>query len=115
MRILNAGARFQRLLWASTGTKDPKASDILYVQALALPFTVNTMPEASLKALAAHKEFGEAPSAQADEVLAEFAKAGIDTGGLAAQLLEEGVASFAKSWGDLLDCIASKSESLTAA
>jgi transaldolase len=60
-RILNAGARSQRLLWASTGTKDPKASNILYVQALAKPFTVNTMPEATLKALAAeHKEFGEA-------------------------------------------------------
>jgi transaldolase len=58
-RILNAGARPQRLLWASTGTKDPKASNILYVEALALPFTINTMPEATLKALAAHEEFGE--------------------------------------------------------
>jgi transaldolase len=114
-RILNAGARSQRLLWASTGTKDPKASDILYVQALALPFTVNTMPEATLKALAAHEEFGEALPAQADVVLAEFAKAGIDTDAVAAQLLGEGVASFAKSWKDLLDCIASKSEALKAA
>jgi transaldolase len=115
LRILNAGARSQRLLWASTGTKDPKASDILYVQALALPFTVNTMPEATLKALAAHEAFGEAPPAQAAEMLAEFAKAGIDTDGVAAQLLEEGVASFAKSWNDLLDCIASKSQKLKAA
>jgi len=114
-RILNAGARSQRLLWASTGTKDPKASNILYVEALAFPFTINTMPEATLKALAAHEEFGEAPPAHADEVLAEFAKAGIDTGAVAAQLLREGVASFAKSWDDLLACIASKSEKLKAA
>jgi transaldolase len=115
LRILNAGARSQRLLWASTGTKDPQASNILYVQALALPFTVNTMPEATLKALAAHKEFGEEAPAQANEVLAEFAKAGIDTDGVADQLLGEGVTSFAKSWNDLLDCIASKSQSLKAA
>jgi transaldolase len=115
LRILNAGARSQRLLWASTGTKDPKASDILYVQALAWPFTVNTMPEATLKALAAHEEFDEALPAQADEVLAEFAKAGIDTDAVAAQLLEEGVSSFAKSWNDLLGCIASKSQILKAA
>jgi transaldolase len=114
-RILNAGARSQRLLWASTGTKDPKASNILYVQALARPITVNTMPEATLKALAAHEEFSEALPSPVDEVLAEFAKAGIDTEGVAAQLLGEGVASFAKSWKDLLDCIASKSEALKAA
>jgi transaldolase len=115
LRILNEGARPQRLVWASTGTKDPKASNILYVEALALPFTINTMPEATLKALAAHEEFGEAAPAQANEVLAEFAKAGIDTNGVAAQLLGEGVASFAKSWNDLLDCIASKSQILKAA
>jgi transaldolase len=114
-RILNAGARSQRLLWASTGTKDPKASDILYVQALALPFTVNTMPEATLKALAAHEEFGEALPSNHGEKLAEFATAGIDTGAVAAQLLEEGVTSFAKSWKDLLACIASKSQVLKAA
>jgi len=108
-RILNAGARSQRLLWASTGTKDPKASNILYVQALALPFTVNTMPEVTLKALAVHEEFGEALPTNTDKVFAEFAKAGIDTDAVAAQLLKEGVTSFAKSWNDLLDCIASKS------
>jgi transaldolase len=73
------------------------------------------MPEATLKALAAHEEFYEALPAQAGEVLAEFVKAGIDTDGVAAQLLGEGVASFAKSWKDLLDCIASKSEALKAA
>ena len=114
-RILNAGAHPQRLLWASTGTKDPKASEILYVQALALPFTVNTMPEVTLKALADHEEFGEALPAHDGEVLAEFAKAGIDSGEVAAQLLGEGVASFAKSWDDLLACISSKSEKLKAA
>ena len=113
--ILNGGARPQRLLWASTETKDPKASKILYVQSLALPSTINTMPEATLKALAAHEEFGEALHEDNDKLLAEFAKAGIDTNAVAAQLLEEGIASFAKSWNDLLDCIASKSEALKAA
>ena len=114
-RILNAGAHQQRLLWASTGTKDPNASEILYVKALAKPFTVNTMPEGTLNALAAHEEFNEASFADAGEVLAEFAKAGIDTDTVAARLLSEGVASFAKSWDDLLACIASKSETLAAA
>lgn len=112
-RILNAGARPQRLLWASTGTKDPKASDILYVEALALPFTINTVPEKTLKAIAGHKEFGEASPANFETVLTEFAKAGIDTNALATQLLSEGVASFAKSWKELLGCIASKTEALT--
>jgi transaldolase len=114
-RILNAGAHSQRLLWASTGTKDPKASDILYVQALAKPFTVNTMPEATLNALAEHEAFGEALTMDADAVLANFTQAGIDTDGLAAQLLEEGIASFEKSWNDLLACIESKSDALNAA
>ena len=114
-RIQNAGARPQRLLWASTGTKDPKASSILYVQALALPSTINTMPEATLNALAAHSEFGEAPRGNHDTIFTEFAIAGINTDAVAAQLLREGVASFAKSWNDLLDCIASKSQTLKAA
>jgi transaldolase len=114
-RILNEGARPQRLLWASTGTKDPKASNILYVQALALPSTINTMPEATLKALAAHEEFGEALSEDNGRMLAEFKNAGIDADAVAAQLLEEGIASFAKSWNDLLECIAAKSEALKAA
>jgi len=113
-RIQNAGARPQRLLWASTGTKDPKASNILYVQALALPSTINTMPEATLNALAAHRGFGEALPENNDKVLAEFAMAGIDTDAVAAQLLEEGVVSFAKSWNDLLDCMASKGGALKA-
>jgi transaldolase len=114
-RVYNLGARRQRLLWASTGTKDPKASDILYVKALAAPFTVNTMPENTLKALAAHTELGEllpADGGDCEEVLAQFAKAGIDIDVLAAQLQEEGARSFAKSWNDLMSVISSKCASL---
>src|SRR5256714_5108408 len=99
-RAYNAGARPQRLLWASTGTKDPKASDILYVKALAAPFTVNTMPEATLKALAEHTELGSilpADGGDCEEVLAQFTKAGIDVNALAAQLQDEGAKSFVKS------------------
>ena len=117
-RILNAGASSQRLLWASTGTKDPKASDILYIRALAAPFTVNTMPEATLKALADHGDIGETLPADANvshEVLARFTKAGIDFDVLGAQLLDEGAKSFGKSWTDLMECIASKSKTLRAA
>jgi transaldolase len=114
-RIFNAGARPQRLLWASTGTKDPAASDILYVHALVAPFTVNTMPEVTLKALADHGDISATLPMRArycDEVLAEFAKAGIDTDALAAQLLGEGTRAFVNSWNELLECIASKSEEL---
>ncbi len=117
-RIFNDGARAQRLLWASTGTKDPKASDLLYVNALAAPFTVNTMPEATLKALADHGDIdGALPTGagKGDEVLAEFTKAGIDADAVAAQLLDEGAASFDKSWDELMKVIASKSETLRAA
>jgi transaldolase len=111
-RAANAGARAQRLLWASTGTKDPKASDILYVKALASPFTVNTMPEGTLKAFADHGAIGEMlkpDGGNSERVLAGFAKAGIDVDGLAAQLQKEGAASFVKSWNDLMACIESKS------
>jgi transaldolase len=114
-RLFNAGARPQRLLWASTGTKDPKASDILYVRALAAPLTVNTMPEATLKAFADHGQIGAilpADGGDCEEVLAEFAKAGIDIDALAVQLQEEGAASFVKSWNELLECVASKSQAL---
>jgi transaldolase len=110
-RVYNLGARPQRLLWASTGTKDPKASDVLYVKALAAPFTVNTMPEATLKALAGHTEVGEllpADGGNCEEVLAQFAQAGVDVDALAAQLQEEGDKSFAKSWKDLMSVISSK-------
>jgi transaldolase len=114
-RILNAGARVQRLLWASTGTKDPEASDTLYIQALAAPFTVNTMPETTLKALADHGEIEQTLPERAgycDEVLAKFAKAGIDTDVLAAQLQDEGGKAFVKSWNELLASIESKGDAL---
>jgi len=115
LRAYNAGARPQRLLWASTGSKDPKASDILYIKALASPFTVNTMPEGTLKAFADHGDPGPmmAPDGgNCEAVLAEFAKAGINVDALAAQLQEEGAKSFVKSWNDLLAVIASKSDAL---
>ena len=114
-RTFNFGARPQRLLWASTGTKDPKASDVLYVKALASPFTVNTMPEATLKALADHGELGAIlppDGGNCEEVLAQFAKAGIDVYALAAQLQDEGAKSFVKSWEELMGVIASKSAAL---
>ncbi len=114
-RAYNAGARPQRLLWASTGTKDPKASDILYIKSLAAPFTVNTMPEGTLKALAGHTELGPvlpADGGDCEEVLAKFAKAGIDVDALAAQLQDEGAKSFVKSWNDLMTVIATKSAAL---
>jgi transaldolase len=117
-RIYNAGARPQRLLWASTGTKDPAASDVLYIKALAAPFTVNTMPEATLKALAEHNELGSilpADGGDCEEVLAEFAKAGINIEALAAELQDQGANSFTKSWNDLMVGIASKSSALKAA
>jgi len=114
-RAFNFGARPQRLLWASTGTKDPKASDVLYVHSLAAPLTVNTMPDATLKALADHGEVGVALPADGgdcEEVLARFANAGIDVDALAAQLQEEGAKSFVKSWNDLMAVIDSKSSAL---
>ena len=112
MRAYNAGARPQRLLWASTGTKDPKSSDVLYVQALAAPFTVNTIPEATLKALADHGVVSATmpiDGGDSDEVLARFAAAGIDVQALADQLQDEGAKAFVKSWNDLTDVITSKS------
>ncbi len=114
-RIYNFGARPQRLLWASTGTKDPKAFDILYVKALAAPFTVNTMPEVTLRALSTHNEIGEllaTDGGDCEEVLAEFASQGINVDGLATQLQDEGAASFVKSWNDLLAVISSRCASL---
>jgi len=114
-RAFNGGARPQRLLWASTGTKDPKASDILYVKALAAPFTVNTMPEATLKALAEHTELGSilpADGGDCEEVLAEFARAGIDIDALADQLQDEGAKAFVKSWDELMQVIESKSAAI---
>jgi transaldolase len=114
-RAYNFGARPQRLLLASTGTKDPKASELLYVQALAAPYTVNTMPEATLKALAAHGDLTglmPADGGDCETVLAELGKAGIDVDALAARLQDEGAKSFVASWNDLMAVIASKSAAL---
>jgi len=114
-RAFNAGARPQRLLWASTGTKDPQASDVLYIKALAAPFTVNTMPEGTLKALADHGELSTilpVDGGDAEEVLAQFARAGIDVDALARRLQDEGAKSFVKSWNDLMSVIASKSDTV---
>jgi transaldolase len=113
--IAKAGFNPQRLLWASTGTKDPRASDILYVQALAAPNTVNTMPEATLKALADHGEIGAVmptDGGDCEAVLADFAKAGVDIDALAAQLQTEGAKSFVDSWNELMGVIESKSAAL---
>jgi len=117
-RVFNAGARPQRLLWASTGTKDPAASDILYVRALAAPFTVNTMPEGTLKALADHGALGgmlTADGGDGERVVARFTGAGIDVDALASQLQDEGAKSFVSSWRELMDVIAGKSTALAKA
>jgi transaldolase len=114
-RVMNAGGRPQRLLMASTGTKDPHAPDILYVKALAAPFTVNTMPEGTLKAFADHGEVGAlltADGGDCEAVLAAFAQAGVDVDALAAKLQEEGAASFVKSWNELMGVIGSKCAAL---
>jgi transaldolase len=114
-RACNYGARPQRLLWASTGTKDPKASDVLYIESLGAPFTVNTMPEETLKAFADHGQVGRpmpADGGDCEHVLAEFAKAGVDADALAGQLQTEGAKAFSKSWKELMDVISSKTEAL---
>ena len=114
-RVYNEGARPQRVLWASTGTKDPKASDVLYVKALAAPNTVDTMPENTLKALATYTELGPIMAddgGDCEEVIAEFAKAGIDADALAVELQDEGAKSFVKSWDELMGVIESRSGAL---
>ena len=111
-KLVAAGARPQRLLWASTGTKDPAASDTLYIEALAAPDTINTMPEKTLIAFADHgKVTGELPAdgGDADKLLDEFVRAKIDAAALAAELQREGTQSFDKSWSSLMACIAQKS------
>jgi transaldolase len=118
LRIYNAGGRPQRLLWASTGTKDPAASDILYIKALAAPLTVNTMPENTVKAFADHGDVDDilpADGGDCEEVLKQFAKAGIDVDALATQLQNDGAKSFVKSWNDLMGVISAKSEVLAKA
>jgi transaldolase len=114
-RVANGGARAQRLLFASTGTKDPHASDILYVKALAAPFTVNTMPEGTLNAFGDHGEVSATLAVNGGDcetVLAAFAKAGIDIDALGARLQDEGAKSFVKSWNDLMVCIEAKSAAI---
>ncbi len=112
-RLMNEGARPQRLLWASTGTKDPDASDVLYIEGFASPFTVNTMPEPTLHAFADHGRVGDfvpADGGDCDELLAEFESTGIDVAALAARLQEEGKAAFSESWADMLSSIESERE-----
>lgn len=118
LKVESAGAQPQRLLWASTGTKDPAASDILYVKALAVPDTINTIPEKTLLAFADHGSLGDVlpvDGGDAETVVAAFAKAGIDDEKLATDLQREGAESFVASWKDLLDCIESKTAALKAA
>ncbi len=112
-RLWNEGARPQRLLWASTGTKDPDASDVLYVEALAAPFTINTMPEPTLLAFAEHGTVGTplaADGGDCEEVLATFGEAGIDAEALAAQLQTDGAKAFVDSWTELMDTIAREAQ-----
>ncbi len=114
-RAYNFGARPQRLLWASTGTKDASVSNVLYVQTLAAPFTVNTMPEATLTALAGHTEpvqLMPADGGDCEQVLQHFAEAGVDIDALGAALQQQGAEAFVKSWQDLMSVISSKSEAL---
>ena len=114
-KLAAAGAWEQRLLWASTGTKDPHAQDTMYIEALAAPDTINTIPDKTLLAFADHGKLkGEMPrdGGDAEEVLAQFAHLGIDDAALAAELQREGAEAFDKSWQDLLELIASKSAAL---
>ena len=118
LRALNFGARPQRLLWASTGTKDPAASDTLYITTLAAPFTVNTMPENTLKALADHGTIGGIMAddgGDCEAVLKEFAAAGIDVDAVAAKLQTDGAKSFVDSWNELMGVIDQKSAALRTA
>ena len=117
-KLAASGALPQRLLWASTGTKDPAAPDVLYVEALAAPGTIDTLPEKTLLAFAEHGKVTEgmpADGGDAENVLAEFSRAGIDVAALAARLQREGAAAFTESWADLLDRIAAKGETLAQA
>ena len=110
-KLEEAGALPQRLLWASTGTKDKKASDTMYVEALAAPNTINTIPEKTLMAFAEHGRVGEPMDengGDCEQVIARFNKAGIDDAALAEQLQREGKQSFDKSWSELLKRIADK-------
>jgi transaldolase len=114
-RLANAGARAQRLLWGSTGTKGPAAPDTLYVEALAAPFTINTLPDATLNAFADHGRVSHPmppDGGDCEQVLGEFRNAGVDLGALAERLQQEGAAAFSKSWNDLIDCLETKSAAI---
>ena len=114
-KLEGAGAMPQRMLWASTGTKDPNAPDAMYLEALAAPDTIDTIPEKTLKAFADHGKVDgvmDVNGGDAEEVIAKFARAGIDVDAVAEQLQREGGETFSKSWNDLMDRIASKSEVL---
>ena len=114
--LASSGARPQRLLWASTGTKDPKAPDTMYVEALAAPDTIDTMPDKTLLAFADHgvvKNAMPEDGGDSDRVLAEFASAGIDETALATRLQREGTSSFDKSWSDLLHLLDTKRDELS--
>ena len=116
-KLSAAGARPQRLLWASTGTKDPKASDTLYISSLAAPNTINTMPEKTLHAFAEHGKLeGVMPidGGDADAMLEKIGKAGVDVEALALKLQEDGAGAFVKSWTQLLQRIADKASALGA-
>ena len=117
-KLARAGALPQRLLWASTGTKDPAASDVLYIEALAAPDTINTIPDKTLLAFADHGVPGEllpSDGDDAEKVIAGFVEAGIDDGQVAAELQREGAEAFVKSWKDLIDRIDMKAATLKAA
>ena len=116
-RLADQGARLQRLLFASTGTKDPEASDTLYIEAFAAPDTINTMPEKTLEAFADHGTVGDPlpkDGGDADQVFQAHREQGIDTDELAARLQQEGAEAFVKSWTELLGTIKSESERLAA-
>jgi transaldolase len=113
LRLANEGAHPQRLLWASTGTKDPEASDVLYVEMLAAPLTVNTMPDKTLLAFADHGQVGEplpADGGDAEEILQAYREAGIDPTEVAAKLQSDGAESFVKSWQALVAAISSQTQ-----
>ena len=115
-KLAQSGAQPQRLLWGSTGTKDPAASDTLYVEALAAPDTINTIPEKTLLAFAEHGKIRNVfpvDEGSAEAVIAEFNREGVNDEALAAELQREGTDSFAKSWNDLIACIGTKSDALT--
>jgi transaldolase len=117
-RLADAGARPQRLLWASTGTKDPQASETLYVEALAARDTINTIPEKTLRAFAKHGQITSVMAengGESEQMLTRIQQANIDIDALARQLQRDGAQAFVKSWNELLARIADKSHSLAGA